>query len=155
VVKRLLAIDPGFATGISLWRVPEDEPIERESYWLVPGGINGFLEWYLLAYPDFDFLVAEEFIQDGRTPRVDVNALEIQGWLKGWDKMNDWEIFWQRNAMKRHAPDKLLKQHGFYVTGKQVAWIDGKDVNDSFRHALAWAKINHRPTLEFIWPKQA
>ncbi len=161
MTKYLLAIDPGWATGASLWRVPEDEPIERMAYWLIDGGPDAFEEWWqsetwnvdekgFYVVDDLE-IVCEKFVQDGRTPRVDPNALLIEGFLRGaWGK--DY-ITWQRNSAKTTVGDKLLKQHGFWLTGKQVKWTDGRDVNDSQLHGLHWAMNNHRPSLEYFWPK--
>lgn len=154
----LLSIDPGWATGISLWRVPDDEPIERLTYWLIAGGIEAFSFWFenvFLGDNRFDredILVCEEFIQDGRTPKVDTNALLIQGYLMGAWGIDD--VVWQPNVMKNaKTGDALLKQHGLWLTGKQVGWKDGRDVMDSQLHALAWAKNNHAPSQEFFFPK--
>ena len=141
-----------------MWIVPDDEPIEREAYLLVQGGIEGFDEWFSNTFWDDDrftrddVMVCEEFIQDGRTPKVDTNALLIQGYLIGAWGFND--VKWQRNAMKNaKTGDALLKQHGLWLTGKQVGWKDGRDVNDSQLHALAWAKNNHAPSQDYFFPK--
>lgn len=153
-MNRLLAIDPGWATGISVWRVPEDEPIEREAYWLVKGGPSGFDEWWTEVFWDDDRfeIVCEQFIQDGRSPKVDPNALQIEGYLMGVWGID--EVIWQRNSMKNtKSGDKLLKQHGYWLKGSEVNWKDGRDVNDSQLHALAWAKNNHAPSQEFFFPK--
>lgn len=153
----LLAIDPGFATGVSLWRVPEDEPIERMAYWLIQNGPDGFDEFWTNGSGILDYIwdnltvVCEKFIQDGRTPRVDPNALQIEGYLMGAWGIN--EVTWQRNGAKASIPDRFLRQHGFWLTGKQVGWKDADDVNDSQRHALHWAMNNHRPSQEFFWKK--
>jgi len=161
MTKRLVAIDPGKATGVSVWRVPGDEPIERIDYKLIQGGADGFIEWMLFEPEDADIFVVEQFIQDGRTPRVDPNALQIEGFLKGYELVQKdkehpiWEFHWQRNAAKGIVGDKVLKQHGYWLTGKQVGWTDGRDVNDSQLHALYWAKLNHRPSLEYYFPKKA
>lgn len=149
--RTLLSIDPGWATGVSLWTVPDDEPIERQAYWLVVGGPEGFNEWWRNDGPWVDLVICEEFIQDGRTPKVDTNALQIEGYLMGVWGID--RVIWQRNAMKNtKTGDVLLKQHGLFLTGKLVHWKDGRDVNDSQLHALAWAKNNHRPSQEFFWP---
>ena len=156
--KLLLSIDPGLATGISLWRVPSNEPLERVDYWLVKDGLRGFMSWVYDHFLDgFSFVVLEEFIQDGRTPRVDTNALEIQGYLKGTSQFlwpENQKLYLHRNSRKTTVGDKLLKQHGFWLTGRDVAWTDGRDVNDSQLHALAWAKDNHAPSREYFWPNR-
>lgn len=149
MLRTLLAIDPGWATGWSYWRVHEDEPIERVDFGLISGGWHAFEQFLDNADYWVDEWVLEDFIQDGRATQVDENAFIIKGMLIGM--LGSRNLTLQRNALKRLAPDNLLKQHGYWVTGKQVGWKDGNDVNDSQRHALAWAHANHRPSQEFFW----
>lgn len=155
-MRKLLAIDPGWATGVSLWRVPDDEPIEREAYWLLKNGPDGFNDFWeekmnFQAMLDTEIVICEIYLSDGRAPVPDPNALHIEGYLMGvWGRE---EVVWQRNGVKVTVGDKLLKQHGFWLTGKQVGWKDARDVNDSQLHALSWAMNNHRPSQEFFWPK--
>lgn len=166
-MRKLLAIDPGYATGISMWFVPNDAPIERKGFLLISGGADAFIDWLLFddLLDEFDdvvdqnIVVVEKYVDDGRTSH-DPNALEIQGFLKGFDRAQGnqadkvWDFYWQRNSMKNTKNgDKLLKQHGYWLTGKQVGWKDGRDVNDSQLHALAWAKNNHRPSQEYFFPR--
>jgi hypothetical protein len=152
LTKRLISIDPGYATGVSVWRVPDDEPIERVDYELIPGGIEGFIYWWNFDLPNAHTLVFEEYVPDGRDGH-EIDAIEIQGLVRGtWDHSFN-EIFWHRNGKKKIIGDRLLKQHGFWLnSGKLVGWTDARDVNDSQLHALAWAHANHRPSQEFFWP---
>lgn len=158
--RALLSIDPGKATGVSFWLVPQNKPIERINYQLVQDGLLGFSKWFAnftgFAYAfKWDLIILEEFIQDGRTPKVDLNAIEIQGYLKADALFNkDKELVLHRNSKKTTVGDKILKDNNLWVTGKQVDWADGRDVNDSQLHALAWGKENHKPTLEHFWPNK-
>jgi hypothetical protein len=150
-MRKLLAIDPGWATGVSRWTIPDDGPIEREAYWLLKNGPDGFDQFWVDFSEWTDIVVCESYLSDGRAPVPDPNALHIEGYLMGvWGRD---EVVWQRNAAKVTVGDKLLKQHGFWLTGKQVGWKDARDVNDSQLHALSWAMSNHRPSQSYFWPK--
>lgn len=156
--SRLLAIDPGQATGWSLWELPDDGPMERLSYGLIQGGWEGFDEWWEsndidgIRHIDVDTVVCEDYIPDGRATQIDPNALLIKGYLGGY--LGKENVTYQRNAVKITVGDKLLKQHGFWLTGKQVGWKDARDVNDSELHALGWGKINHLSTTKYFWPNK-
>lgn len=149
---RLLSIDPGKATGVSYWNVPKDEPMSRIDYELITDGIDGFIQYWNYDLPIAEILVFEKYVEDGRASH-ELDAIMIQGLVMGtWDRFFN-EVYWNRNSKKSNIGDKLLKQHGFWLTGKQVGWEDGRDVNDSQLHALGWGKDHHRPTTEFFFPK--
>jgi hypothetical protein len=145
-MRRLLSLDPGQATGWSSWVVPDDAPMLRTGYGLVPGGIVGFTKWWwkagrVLCDGPHDVLVCERFEQE---------PVKIEGLVYGTAPNR---VIWQRNDVKPQVPDALLKEHGLWITGKPVGWKDGQDVNDAQRHALAWGKFDHLPTLTGYWPE--
>lgn len=149
---RLISIDPGYATGVSYWLVPEDSFMERIDYELIVEGIDGFIQWWNYYLPEAHTLVFEQYVDDGRASH-ELDAIMIQGLVAGtWDLRGFSEVWWNRNVKKDNVGDKLLKQHGFWVTGSMVGWSDGRDVNDSMLHALDWGKTHHRPTQEYFWP---
>src|SRR4051812_3156241 len=45
MTETLLSIDPGEATGWSIWLVDEDRPIQRIEYGVTPNGVEGFLDY--------------------------------------------------------------------------------------------------------------
>jgi len=151
--KYLLSIDPGKATGVSYWRIPEDEPMERFDFELVTDGIDGFIQYWNYYLPEAQTLVFEEYIDDGRASH-ELDAIMIQGLVRGtWDLRGFSDVHWNRNSKKGNVGDRLLKQHGLWLNGSDVGWTDGRDVNDSQLHALDWGKSYHRPTQKFYWPK--
>jgi hypothetical protein len=148
----LLAIDPGKATGVSLWNYEPDAPFERINYWLVQNGSKGFRDWFREADFGVAVIVCESFKPDGRTKAPDLNPVRVETVLEVlWGD----DVIFQPNTMKTNVPDALLKKHGLWVTGADVDWVDGRDVNDSQIHALAYAKsIHHVPTIRKYWPDE-
>jgi hypothetical protein len=154
-VRRLLAIDPGLATGWSAWIVPDDEPMQRYAYGLIQHGVDGFNRWFQThgrSYVDgpHDVLVCEKFELGGDVRFPDVEPLRIEGVLIALSPVR---VRWQLRTMKAQVEDERLKAHRLWVTGKDVGWTDGRDVNDSQIHALAWGKFEHYPTLQGYWPE--
>ncbi len=143
---RLLALDPGGTTGWSSWVYDSLTPLRHVDHGMIPNGLDGFIQWWeSTAGGEPDEVVSETFVLDGRTARPDVTPLKVEGALSvlfpGW--------IGQRNVMKAHAPDQLLKDKGIWWPGA------GHD-RDSARHAIAWAKTTrHMPTLRWLYGKEA
>lgn len=144
-MKRLLALDPGKTTGMSIWQYDVETPLQLVGYGQIEGGVDGFLEYLYPSdgrYMIWDVIVSESFVLDGRTPNPDVTPLKIEGILESHAHRTRCQLRFQRNNFKAHVSDPLLGKYGFYVPGMGHA-------NDSMRHALAWAKTSyHRPTLD-------
>lgn len=160
----LLAIDPGESTGWSLWAVPDDAPMMRLEYGLVHGGRAGFQAWSRehLAALRLDIIVCERFnphLGYGGAAK-DYTPLYIEGQLDIISEALAIEVIWQDTSMKDLCRDAVLKREGLYIQPAQakvdeaILWQDARDVNDSMRHALAWAKaIDHDPTVRAYWPE--
>jgi hypothetical protein len=144
-MKRLLALDPGKTTGMSIWMYDAETPLELAGYGQIEGGVEGFLEYLYpqdRRYMPWDVIVSESFVLDGRTPNPDITPLKIEGILEAHAHRTGTLVRFQRNNFKAHVDNDKLKEFGFYVKGKPHAM-------DSMRHALAWAKTSyHRPTLD-------
>lgn len=143
----LLCFDPGKTTGWASFEVHRDEPIELIGSGMISGGVKGFVEWVdedlPLELEGASFTVVSElFIPDGRTRKPDLTPLKIEGVLSYlWP---DW--VGQRNVMKMHAPDEMLKRLGLWKPGA------GHD-RDGIRHGLAYAKAQgHMPTIRWMHP---
>lgn len=137
--QNLEAYDPGKTTGYAYFRVPHDAPMELKQVGQIPDGVMGFIDRDI--WDDADIVVAEQFILDGRTVKPELEPLKIEGVLIADAYSLQHELVFQRNNFKKHVTDEKLKEVGWYQKGMPHA-------NDAIRHALAWAKINHRPTLE-------
>lgn len=154
-MRRLLSIDPGEATGWSAWYVPDDEPMVRFDYGLVRGGLPGFVKWWAsighaIVDAPRDVVVCEKFELGGDVRFPNVEPLRIEGALFA---LSARRVVWQKRTDKAQVPDLLLREHGLWLTGKDVDWEDGRDVNDAQVHALIWGKFDHMPTLEGYWPE--
>lgn len=157
MVECWLAIDPGHATGWSRWTLDgTGAPLERTAFGLVRGGVLGLLEGIDEMLEGVDLVVCEQFSLDSRTKVPNMEPMLIEGALIAECRRRGIEIVWQPNTAKRQVPDAALKAAGLWLTGKDVAWRDGDDVNDSARHAIAHALwIDHQPTARWIHPPQA
>lgn len=139
----LLALDPGGSSGFSRWFYDDTTVLTHIEHGTVPGGVDGFVRaWNDGVFGEFEEIVSESFILDGRTASPDVTPLRIEGALVAlWPGY----VFYQRNLLKRLASDDLLKRTGLWWPGK------GHD-RDSARHALALMQTRkHRPTLEWLF----
>lgn len=160
--ESLLALDPGEVTGWSLWVLDDDAPLQRLDYGLIHGGTFGAAEWLeqRLGVLRPDILVCERWNRfDGRAGDP-TYPLQIEGLLIGAARALGLEITWQSNGMKDLCRDSTLKEFGFYImpaaakVDPAIMWEDARDVNDSQRHALAWAKAaDHEPTVTAFWPE--
>jgi len=140
---RLVAFDPGDSTGWSIWEYTDSTPLTLVAHGTIKGGVNGFIRWWQKREPDYDVVVSESFILDGRTPFPNVTPLKIEGALA---------VLWpsfvlQRNVMKAHFKDDRIKALGLWWRGEPHSI-------DSMRHAFAYMKVNeHLPTIRWAWPQ--
>jgi hypothetical protein len=142
-MKKLIAFDPGKTTGVSIWEYGTIAPPRNIGYGQIEGGIEGFLEYFYpdKMFPNFDVIVCESFVLDGRTPNPDLTPLHIEGALLAHQHRTGVQLRFQRNNFKKHVPDERLKGLGLWWAGKPHAM-------DSARHALAYMKVSkHLPTL--------
>lgn len=147
----LVSFDPGGSTGWSLWQYDAVTPIRHVKHGTITGGLQGFLGWwdgFRYRY-DFDEILAEDFILDGRTLKPDTTPLEILGALEFAANVEQGvPLVRQRNFMKSHAPDELLKRADLWWPGA------GHD-RDSARHAIALMKTRrHEPTLRWLYGRK-
>jgi hypothetical protein len=153
---KILAIDPGKASGFALSEV-DDETGEWKllQVFVTHDGVSGVADafWNGELYLG-DVTVVERFIVRPNQP-VDPVALEVIGFIKGTHPRPA-TIEWRLRSDKKHIPDAMLKQHGLWHTGKQVGHEDGRDVNDAIIHTLSWLcfKARHKPTIEWLFPDE-
>lgn len=147
----ILSIDPGLATGIAYGYYDEETEYRLRDAWVVHGGVEGVAELYwnseFLQNP-MEELVVENYIM-GHGPQDPV-ALEVIGFIKGVHQSPIFTL--QKRSDKKLVPDKLLRDHGLWKTGKDVGHTDGRDVNDAIIHGIAYLfKSRHAPTLEHYY----
>ena len=109
--------------------------------------MDGFVDWWYRYWGDArpDTVVAETFIQDGRTVRPNLTPLRVLGALAVLHP----GFIERRNDQMKHAPDSFLRRHGLFLPGQ-------KHARDAIRHGVAWAKTTkHRPTIEHYWPRRS
>jgi hypothetical protein len=141
-MSSILGIDPGKATGWSVWEYTDATAPQHIDHGIIEGGVEGFIQWWRGASFKFDLdkVVCESFRLDGRTARPDITPLRIEGALAVLRP----DTIYQQNVMKAHMPDAKIKELGLWWPGR------GHD-RDSLRHVFAWLKTHdHRPTLE-LW----
>lgn len=157
--KLVLSIDPGKASGWSLWVYDDDAPFRRLEYGLIPGGYDGFMNWaelHLAGYRDAT-IIFERFnpklgTGDGAK---DYEAMLIEGGLRAVARALSIRVVLHEIGMKALCSDAALKRAGLWIENEDVDWEDARDVNDSQIHALAYAKgtLGHDPTIELYWPE--
>ena len=143
----ILGLDPGGTTGWSVWCYDAITPPRPVTHGQIPGGVKGFVDWWEGALCEFDWdqVVSESFVLDGRTAAPNVEPLRIEGALAVlWP-----ETVFQRNSFKAHMTDQKIKDLGLWWKGQPHAI-------DSMRHVWAYLKVRqHMPTLMAGWPPPA
>lgn len=156
---KLLAIDPGNATGWSTWAWSDgyDAPALRIKYGLAQGGYDGFMAMLDDQARDVDVIICEQFHLDGRTAFPDITPKLLEGALLATQRAGVFvaSIHWSPTSNKAMVRNAALKRGRLWLTGKKVGWTDANDVNDSQRHALAYLKQIHPPTTAWLWPDVA
>lgn len=154
----MLFVDPGEATGWSLWNYDPHFPLQRLEFGLIPGGLNGFLDWSEvrlgLLHAD---VICERFNPALGTADGSKNyePMYIEGALRAICRALGLSLEFQDVGMKALCGDHVLKRNGLWIHNSEVEWEDARDVNDTQRHALAWALSNdHAPSLSAYWPDE-
>ena len=173
-----LAIDPGISTGICLFSWTETKPFTREKVWQFSGGAEALRDWMRLhdVRPGRNgigtlgagFAVLEAFVVEKFTPQENqgfalteaaAEPLRCEGVILGAGFRSS-DITWQRpaaqyfmggtdKASRKQNSRAFLKEHGLYLTGKQVDSPDADDAISATLHAVAHMRaIRHAPTLK-------
>ena len=149
-MPRLLAIDPGKATGLAYGYYHDDTPYELWKADTLHEGVSGmaFAYWNGGLFDDVDEVLLEGYtVRPGRVG--DPIALEVIGFIKG---VCERPLIMRQPSDKGKAGvfDSVLKEHGLWQTGKMVNHTDGRDANDTIIHSLRWLifKEKHQPTID-------
>lgn len=150
-MRYILCLDPGGTTGWALFTIADDQPLTLVDCGMIPGGLRGFKKWWKTSWAVQLYrtyrgtLIVEDFLDDGRTQKPDLQARDI---ISGLTMHLDEPFILQRNQMKGHAPDVFLKKWGLWQTGA------GHD-RDAIRHGFAYVRTltpRHKPSYDKYWP---
>lgn len=150
-VTTITAYDPGKVIGIARGSFTDKEPLSILKAWAIP--YPNFLEWGQNPVEDYgefwsDIIVSEIFTARTDNEFVpDLTSVRVEGILDLAYGPN--RVVWRPRTKKEQVPDKVLKDHGLWKTGKDVSWEDGRDVNDAIIHMLGHVAfdLRHKPTL--------
>ena len=135
----ILSIDPGKATGFVEVSYDPDTAHLGDVRMGVLDGVDNALN-YIRSYASTrgkTIVVYEGFtLSAGNQYTADLSGVEIIGALKyafpsGW-------LHKRSRSDKKQVPDQLLKDHNLWVTGTDVDWTDGRDVNDAWIHLIGY-----------------
>lgn len=163
-VNTIVAVDPGWSTGIVWGEVTADTAYVRRGFSQVKGGLELFKVRMMDLFMDahgtwgFDFLVCEKW-----KPRpiarnyklIELEPLRIEGWLD--DLTWAWQWPEQRSLTSAgvKASEEILHRKGLWLTKSQLDPEDRKDaddaddVNAAQLHLLAFLRNQgHTPTIE-------
>ena len=145
--NKLLSIDPGGTTGVSMLEYSDSTAPKLVFQTQVENGLEGFINFYETFYMKLAWtqIVCESFtLRTGvkfpdLSPVYIIGALEV---LSGAIKVN-----YQPPTSKPLCDDNVLKRIGMHLPGKGHA-------NDATRHGIIYLRNSkHMPTIEMAWPK--
>lgn len=146
---RVLAIDPGLKSGVSLFNADTQE---IELSLILPDGIHGFLQWPEFFDLEYDVLVVESFELEEGSHGIDYESpLQIIHWLESLNIPIVFQRRMQRGKDKLITP-AVLKRAGLYPSRGSVK--EGHQVA-ALQHALAYlVRQRHLPTLRLLHPPE-
>lgn len=146
--SKLLCIDPGGTSGISMLEYSDTEAPELVFYTQVEDGLEGFIRFYSDFYTllKWDKVVCESFTLRTSVKFPDLSPVYIIGALEALSSPKT--ITYQPPTSKPLCSDDVLKRIGMHLPGKGHA-------NDATRHGIIYLRNQkHMPTLELAWPKE-
>jgi len=145
----IISFDPGLITGVATGEFSDDLPLKITG--TQASGYEDILNAAALTVREdlsnpFTYQICESF--EARTDNKfspDLTGVRVEGVL---DLMYP-SLIRRSRTKKEQVPDEVLKEHGLWVTGKDVSWEDGRDVNDAIIHMLGFVAfdLKHKPTL--------
>lgn len=145
--QKIISFDPGYVTGIATGVFDDEEALTITGYAAVTYE-NMLAGWSNLLEAEYQHVVSEVF--KARTDNEfvpDLTGVRVEGLI---DLAYTPFVRWRERTKKNQVPDQLLKDHGLWLTGPQVNWEDGRDVNDAIIHMLGYVAfdLRHKPTLQ-------
>lgn len=171
-MKRILAFDPGWSTGVVTAELPEDEPLRIVHGWQFLGGVETLIEWLEEETWTDMTIISEKFTPRptpgfSLTPRA-VEPLRCEGALIAygampadekapvWRSPDQQYIFGGNNLKARKSlAREFLKYAGMYRTGSELRWDGAPDNNDYVSaacHVLSYTVkvLHHKPTWDLL-----
>lgn len=151
---KALVLDPGKVTGAALVEWTDVEPLTVLWTRSIPGGCEGFVEWWRslprhrsLSGKEFSIVICELFEIDGTV--TGVWSAEIQGAIKAlWGEQTIWQ---RRDDKAALLPTEPARRAWFNRRGLR---FKTSHELDSVTHATVFLKrLHHEPTLRHWWPK--
>ena len=145
---RVLAIDPGKATGVCLFNA---DILKLEDSAIIEGGLVGIQDYFEYGDPHYDVLVVESFELEEGTHGVDLTPVGIIDWFKTLGIPIVWQRRMQRGKDKLITP-AVLKRAGLYPPRGELK--EGHQVA-ALQHALAYlVRQRHMKTIALLHPKE-
>lgn len=146
----ILACDPGKASGLVLYSLTEQRPVIMEQS---EGGVLGFTERFKFLYGWWKpaFVVCESFqLRSSNKFVADLSPVECIGWLKGQRYAVEYVTPSQHKTLVKDKTLNPLMKAGNFKVGEG-------HTRDALRIAVWFAakKLNHRPTLELLKPRDS
>jgi len=145
-MKDIVSFDPGYAIGMAVGEFSDTEPLKLVDAMIVDYPSFAQLVGPILSGTQADYVVSEKFVlSSGNDFTADLTAVKVEGQLESVFP----EIHWRQRSDKVQVSDDLLKRIGWWKTGEDVEWDDGRDANDAIIHMLGFVafELNHIPTL--------
>lgn len=141
-----LGIDPGKRTG-ACWIMVNKGGISLNSYYDIPGGVEGFVQWWGAQHMQYD---AQDItcIYEGFTTRegkfgIDHTPERVIGALKALASRDGVDLIERAPAgRKRQVPDEVLKSMGLHLAGER-----NRNAREAVRHVVAYLKSQKHPAV--------
>jgi hypothetical protein len=159
-MKRVLAIDPGGTTGISMltfdqyandltrmtWTTTEIAWPDHHSY------LRAYLSREILLYEASNrsgqeaLVICEGWDNRGK-PDAELISIEYIGVVKGWAQEMSIKLLMPLSAAKEFTDDRKLKALDMFTRSKHI--------NDATRHLVKWlaCDLKYRPVLQVFYEK--
>jgi len=150
---RVLAIDPGLKSGVSLFNADTQKIVYSG---IISGGLQGFRKWWDAYAPllmEYDVLVVESFELEEGSHGIDYESpLAIIHWLESLNIPIVFQRRMQRGKDKLTTP-AVLKRAGLYP--KRGELKEGHQVA-ALQHALSYlVRQRHLGVIELLHPKES
>lgn len=145
------AYDPGKITGWARGWFDNDTPLQLTNVGAIE--YKDFLDsaFFLTLHADaeyVDHVVAEQFdLRTNNAFAADLTGVRVEGIL---DVAYEGRVVYRSRTKKSQVSDELLRKLGWWKTGRDVDWEDGRDANDAIIHLLGYVAfdLKHKPTLK-------